>query len=165
MIIAVSACLLGEKCKYSGGDNRDPAVEAFCAGHETLPVCPEVAGGLPVPRVSAEIGAGGRVRTRDGRDVTEAFARGAEACVRRCRERGAALAVLQPRSPSCGIGRVYDGSFSGRLVPGDGLFAQALRREGIPCIPADAVGAYGSPEAAAGGKPPGKEPGSPGDSE
>lgn len=135
MRIVVSACLLGENCKYSGGNNLDGRLAGLLEGHEVLPLCPEMAGGLPCPRPCAEQ-QGDRVVNTEGCDVTEAFERGARICAERAA--GCDLAVLQPRSPSCGVHQVYDGTFSGRLVPGEGVFARVLRLQGIPCHePAD----------------------------
>ena len=126
----MSACLLGERCKYSGGHNFSEAVAAFVRGHEVIPVCPEQLGGLPTPRVPAEI-VGGTVMNRDGENVDAAFRLGAERAFHR-----ADLAVLQPRSPSCGVGWIYDGTFTGALTPGDGVFAALLRERGVPAVPA-----------------------------
>ena len=130
MRIVVSACLLGENCKYSGGNNRSEAVLAFLRGHEVLPVCPEVLGGLPTPRTPAEI-VDGTVTTKDGRNVDAAFRRGAALALAQAEERGAELAILQPRSPSCGAREVYDGTFSGRKVRGQGVFARLLMDSGF----------------------------------
>ena len=137
MRIAVSACLLGETCKYNGGNNLRPELVEALQGHEVVPVCPEVLGGLATPRVPAEI-VRGEVRNREGESVDAAFRRGAEAAWERMQAAGGCdLAVLQPRSPSCGVGTIYDGTFTGTLVPGDGIFAALLRERGIPCVSAD----------------------------
>lgn len=128
--ILISACLLGENCKYNGGNNYDPAAEALRESYELVPVCPERLGGLPTPRTPSER-VGERVLTRDGRDVTEAFVDGAEKALALAGSCGAVLAVLQPRSPSCGYGQVYDGTFSGRLVSGKGVAAELLEANGI----------------------------------
>lgn len=136
MRIIVSACLLGECCKYSGGHNRNERVLAFIEGHEVIPVCPEVMGGLPVPRPPAEI-VDGVVMNNQGVSVDAAFRAGVRAALARIGEQGADLAILQPRSPSCGVTQVYDGSFSGVLRPGQGLLAEALTQLGIRCIDAD----------------------------
>ena len=125
MKVLVSACLLGENCKYSGGNNRNETVLAFLKDHEAVPVCPEVLGGLPAPRTPAEI-VDGAVIARDGENVDQAFRRGAELALDIARRAGAELAVLQPRSPRCGVRQVYDGTFSGRRVPGMGVFARLL---------------------------------------
>ncbi len=131
MKIMVSACLLGENCKYNGGNNRNDALLALLAGHEVIPVCPEVAGGLPVPRLPSEI-RDGRVVARDGTDVDAAFRLGAEKCLALCEGKPVGCAILKARSPSCGKDCVYDGSFSGVLVRGDGVFAALLKEHGIP---------------------------------
>lgn len=132
MKVLVSACLLGENCKYSGGNNLDSRVAEWLrkTGCEAVPVCPEVLGGLPVPRTPAEI-VNGVVTARDGRNVDMAFHRGAALALETARREGAELAILQPRSPSCGVKEVYDGTFSGRKVPGAGVFARLLRENGF----------------------------------
>lgn len=128
--LLVSACLLGEDCKYNGGNNYFPDVEKLRERFEVIPVCPEQLGGLPTPRTPSER-VDDRVLTRDGQDVTEAFRRGAEKALSIARAEGAGRAVLQVRSPSCGCGTIYDGTFSGRLVPGKGVAAQLLEQNGI----------------------------------
>ena len=122
MKIMVSACLLGKNCRYDGGNNRNEELLEMLAGQEVIPVCPEVAGGLPVPRVPAEI-SGGRVVNREGQDVDEAFRRGAEKVMEIAEKEQPDLIILQSRSPSCGVNEIYDGSFSGKKVPGHGIFA------------------------------------------
>ena len=128
----VSACLLGENCKYSGGSNLCPALLDWLKreGHEAVPVCPEVLGGLPTPRTPAEI-VDGVVTAKDGRSVDAEFRRGAALALERAREAGVTLAVLQPRSPSCGAREIYDGTFSGRKIEGQGVFAQLLAENGV----------------------------------
>ena len=134
MRIAVSACLLGERCKYNGGSNEDERLVVALAGHDLVPVCPEVLGGLPVPRPRAEIRAGNVVNEHN-ESVDAAFRLGAERALARIEAAGGVdLAVLQPRSPSCGVGRIYDGMFSGTLVPGNGVFAELLLARGIPVL-------------------------------
>lgn len=126
--LLISACLLGAKCKYSGGSNALPpeTLAALKARYRLIPVCPEVAGGLPVPREPGER-QGDRVVSRSGRDVTEAYRRGAEAALALAGRFGCRKALLKARSPSCGSGQIYDGSFSGRLIDGDGVAAALLR--------------------------------------
>ena len=121
----VSACLLGVECRYDGGGQAIDRLDALMARYELIPVCPEQLGGLPTPRTPAERREG-RVVDRDGADVTDAFRRGAAQACRIAALYGAELALLKARSPSCGRGRIYDGSFTGRLVPGDGVAARAL---------------------------------------
>ena len=130
--LLISACLMGFNCKYSGGNNALPEqeLETLKQHYRLIPVCPEAAGGLPTPRVPSER-RGDRVITRDGRDVTEAFRRGAEIAAALAKRFRARRALLKSNSPSCGCGSVYDGSFSGRLIHGDGVTAEALRRIGV----------------------------------
>ena len=131
--IAVSACLLGDNCKYNGGNNFSEKVAKFVQGHEVIPVCPEVMGGLPTPRESSEI-VDGVVRHKDGTSVDEEFRRGAEIALEKVLENGVELVILQSRSPSCGVKQVYDGTFSGTLIPGQGVFAKLLTENGIEVI-------------------------------
>ena len=130
--LLISACLLGANCKYSGGNNALPPekLAALRERYHLIPVCPEVAGGLPVPREPSER-KGTRVVSRSGRDVTEAYRRGAETALALARRFGCRKALLKARSPSCGSGQIYDGSFSGRLLSGDGVAAALLREAGL----------------------------------
>lgn len=132
MNILVSSCLLGAACKYSGGDNRCPALLAALAagGHTPVPVCPEVYGGLPTPRPPAER-RGARVVTEAGADVTTQYEKGAVIAVQLAQTAGCRAAILKANSPSCGCGQIYDGSFTHRKVPGDGVAAAALRQAGL----------------------------------
>jgi len=138
MDVVMSACLLGEACRYDGGSKPHEAARRLASHVRVHPVCPETAGGLPVPRPPAEQ-VGERVLLRDGTDVTDAFVEGARSCVEAARSCGASLAVLKARSPSCGVGFVYDGTYSGKLVRGDGIFAQLLGREGICMVTEEVV--------------------------
>ena len=132
MKIAVSACLLGENCKYNGGNNYNEKLVEFLKEHEVVGVCPEVLGGLPIPRMSSEI-VEGVVRHKDGTSVDEEFRKGAKESLRIIKEMGAELVILQSRSPSCGVGIIYDGTFSKTLIPGDGVFVKLLKENGI-CV-------------------------------
>ena len=140
MKIVVSACLMGEDCKYNGLDNYCTLlVEAIeKTGSEVVLVCPEMFGGLPCPREPAEI-VDGVVLDRTGRNVDVAFRRGAQRALDICEQAGGpdeiALCILQDRSPSCGVGRVYDGTFNGALVSGNGIFAEQLLAHGYRVIP------------------------------
>lgn len=136
MVILVSACLLGENCKYSGGNNRSQQVLDYVAGHTVIPVCPEVMGGLPVPRLPAEI-VDGVVTNRTGVSVDKAFRAGVQQVLDMIEGKHIDLAILQPRSPSCGSRQVYDGTFTGTLRPGQGVLAEALMQRGIPITDAD----------------------------
>ena len=142
MKVVVSACLLGENCKYSGGNNRcDRLIERLSERPdiEVIPVCPEVAGGLPTPRPPAEI-VDGEVVNNQGVSVDAEYRAGIAAEMERLApmiDAGeVAAAVLQSRSPSCGVHEVYDGTFTGRLIPGQGLFAEALAQAGVTLVDA-----------------------------
>ena len=128
--LLISACLLGRNCKYSGGNNYTPAVEKLKDRYELVPVCPECMGGLPIPHDPSER-VGDKVISRTGTDVTAPFQRGAELALRRARQTGAKLALLKERSPSCGCGTIYDGTFTGTVVPGDGVAAELLAKNGV----------------------------------
>lgn len=134
--IVVSACLLGYNCKYSGGNNRCEAVLRFTEGRKVVAVCPEQLGGLPTPRIPAEI-VRGEVRNAAGESVDVAFREGARRAAALLEGEDVEMAILQPRSPSCGAREIYDGTFSRRLIPGQGVFAQLLMEKGIrvlePC--------------------------------
>ena len=130
MKILVSACLRGSRCRYDGGAKPDARVIALGAEHELVPVCPERLGGLEAPREPSEI-SGGRVFGRDGRDVTAEFELGARRALEAARRFGCRCAILKERSPSCGSSAVYDGSFSGRVVPGAGVAAALLMENGV----------------------------------
>ena len=131
MNILVSACLLGVRCRYDGASKPNEAVLKLMECHTLIPVCPEQLGGLATPRPPAERQEDA-VRTQSGTDVTEQYRRGAEEALRLCRLYDCRAAVLKERSPSCGSGAVYDGTFSGTLTDGDGVTAELLRANGIP---------------------------------
>ena len=133
MKIAVSACLLGENCKYNGGNNYNEKVMEFVKGHEVIGICPELLGGLPVHRKPAEI-VDGIVRTKDGASVDEEFRLGSEAAMKIIEEHDIELVILQSRSPSCGVKTIYDGTFSGNLVAGQGVFAQMLAKRNCKIV-------------------------------
>ena len=138
MKIAVSACLLGHNCKYSGGNNRSQKVLDYIEGHEVIPVCPEVTGGMPTPRVPVEL-KDSKAINRDGEDVTEFFQRGVEKTMEKLDGQNLDLAILQPRSPSCGCKQIYDGTFTKTLIEGKCRCAQALAEAGIPMLDRDDV--------------------------
>jgi uncharacterized protein YbbK (DUF523 family) len=137
--VLVSACLLGLACRYDGGAATDETVTELTGEHTLVPFCPEIYGGLPTPREPAEI-RGGRVVTRSGADVTEAYEKGAREALRVARTLGCECALLQDRSPSCGCGIIHDGSFTGALVPGDGVTAKLLGANGVRVLPASRAG-------------------------
>ncbi len=128
--ILVSACLLGENCKYDGNNNFNKNVLKLKEYFNIIPVCPEVFGGLPIPRTPSEV-CGNRVVTSDGADVTAAFADGAERTLYIAQEKNCPAALLKERSPSCGCGRIYDGSFTSNLVDGNGITAELLIKNDI----------------------------------
>ena len=130
MKIMVSACLLGQKCKYDGGDNLNESVLAFTENHEVIPVCPEMEGGLPAPRFPCEI-LNGIVMNSVGENKDREFREGAEKCLVLAKEKEIELAILQPRSPTCGVGHIYDGTFSGKIIEGNGVFASLLLENGF----------------------------------
>ena len=131
-MIIVSACLAGYRCRYDGKTVPNEEIVALIKRGEAIPACPEMLGGLPCPRVPSERSADGtRVITREGGDVTEAFRIGAEETLRLARLYGCDRAILKARSPSCGRGLIYDGTFSGTLREGDGVAAALLRENGI----------------------------------
>ena len=132
MNILVSACLLGENCKYNGGNNLAQGLsEALLAhGMTAVPFCAEQAGGLPTPRIPAER-VGEKVLNKQGEDVTAPFYLGAQLALERAQAMACKAAILKKNSPSCGSGTIYDGSFSGVLVQGDGVTAELLKANGI----------------------------------
>ena len=135
MNILVSRCLLGEPCRYDGRSVPVPQLEKLRqAGHVLIPVCPEVLGGLPTPRSPAERQPDGRVVNRAGEDVTAAYLEGAGRTLALALEAGCTLAVLKAKSPSCGCHEIYDGSFTGRLVPGQGVAARLLEESGVRVV-------------------------------
>jgi uncharacterized protein YbbK (DUF523 family) len=129
-MIIVSACLAGITCRYDGAAKPCEAVIRLVAEGQAVPLCPEQLGGLPTPRPPAEI-IGSRVIRKDGVDVTAQFTRGALEALKLARLVGAKTAILKSRSPSCGFGKIYDGSFTGRLAEGSGLFAELCKQAGI----------------------------------
>lgn len=135
--ILVSACLLGEPCRYDGRAKPSAAVQELAKCHRLVPVCPEVEGGLTTPRPPSELqvaDAGQRVVNAEGVDVTVAFERGAEAACRLAEAEECAVAVLKSGSPSCGSETVYDGTFTGRMRRGEGVTAARLRERGIRVV-------------------------------
>lgn len=131
MKLLISACLLGCRCRYDGASKPLPWIAALAERHTLVPVCPEQLGGLSTPRPPSER-RGNRVATRTGGDVTAQYRRGAEETLRLCRLLGCEAALLKERSPSCGSGEIYDGTFTGTLTEGDGVTAELLRAQGIP---------------------------------
>lgn len=126
----VSACLAGLGCRYDGAAKPCPAVMKLVAAGQAIPLCPEQLGGLTTPRNPAER-VGDRVLSRNGADVTAEFIRGAEEAMKIVELSGADGVILKAKSPSCGCGRIYDGTFTGTVIPGDGVFAALCRARGL----------------------------------
>ena len=130
-MILVSACLAGYRCRYDGAVHVNKRVAALIRGGQAVPICPEMLGGLPCPRIPCERRSDGTVTAKDGTDRTEAFALGAEEALRIAKLYDCDTAILKARSPSCGKGRIYDGTFSGTLTDGNGVTAELLQNNGI----------------------------------
>jgi len=130
--LLISRCLLGDACRYDGKSKPLPAetLQALRDRYDLIPVCPEVLGGLPTPRTPSER-QGARVVMKTGADVTAEYRRGAEASLRAAQENHVCAAVLKERSPSCGRGEIYDGTFTGTLTEGNGVTAQLLLENGF----------------------------------
>ena len=134
----VSACLTGENCKYNGGNNLSQKVMDLLKNNTVITICPEVMGGLPTPRVPAEI-VSGEVINRDGISVDREYHAGAEKALKIAQQEQPDLIVLQSRSPSCGVKQRYDGSFSGRLVSGSGMTTELLICNGFGVLDAEDI--------------------------
>ena len=134
--IMVSACLLGENCKYNGGNNFAPAVAEFLKGREVLAICPEMMAGMGCPRTPIEI-VDGVLMDRDGNNVDEAMRKAVAQAMEWIRKENIQCAILQSRSPTCGVNQVYDGTFSGKLISGFGIFAKALKDAGYQVLDAE----------------------------
>ena len=136
--ILISACLVGENCKYSGGNNLSPKIDALLEKYDLIPFCPEEQGGLPTPRNPSEQKGNG-VYMDNGKDVTEQFEDGAKKALMLCLYLKINIAVLKERSPSCGTHQIYDGSFSGKVIPGMGVTAKLLKENGIKVYSEDQI--------------------------
>lgn len=133
MKILVSACLLGQNCKYNGKNNYNHTLIELLKGHEVFPVCPEVMGGLPTPRIPCER-CQNRVIGKDGLDYTQAYREGAKKAIEVAKAHSVDCAIVKSRSPSCGKTLIYDGTFQSILIPGSGVFCESLNRLQIPVI-------------------------------
>lgn len=136
--ILVSACLLGRNCKYNGGNNYNSEVAEWVKDRSVLPVCPEELAGLGIPRIPIEL-VNGILTDRDGRNVDEKLRSAVKQLMEQLGEEQIDCAVLQSRSPTCGVNQIYDGTFSGTLIPGSGIFAQALKAAGYQVIDAEDI--------------------------
>ncbi len=131
--ILVSACLLGVNCKYDGYNNYSDEIDEFLKDYEVIPICPEIMGGLPTPRIASER-LETKVLTKDGRDVTAQYVKGANECLFLAKKYDVKKALLKLKSPSCGYGQIYDGTFSHTLIDGNGVTAELLQQNGIEII-------------------------------
>ena len=131
--ILVSACLLGVNCKYNGGNNYNENIEEYLSDKEIIPICPEIYGGLPTPRVPSEI-RNNQVFTEDNIDVTENFKKGAEETLKLAKRLGVTKALLKSKSPSCGYKKIYDGTFTNQLIDGNGITTRLLLENGFEIL-------------------------------
>ena len=131
--ILVSACLLGNNCKYDGGNNKNDKVLEYLKDKEVIPICPEIMGGLPTPRVPSEI-LDDKVISKDGVDVTNSFIKGANEVLYLAKLFNVKKALLKAKSPSCGVGEIYDGTFTHTKINGNGITASALKDNGIEVL-------------------------------
>jgi uncharacterized protein YbbK (DUF523 family) len=129
-VIIVSACLAGVKCRYNGQAFSIPEIIELVKKGQAIPLCPEILGKLPIPRLSAEQCDGG-IFSRDGQDLTKEYIAGAKVALNIARLVGCKKAILKSKSPTCGCGKIYDGTFSGKLINGDGIFCEFLKEENI----------------------------------
>ncbi len=128
--LLISACLVGENCKYNGGNNLLQQIKALKEKYELIPVCPEQLGGLSTPREPSEISKG-RVMNKANEDVTDAFQKGANKTLEIAKGNNCFACLLKERSPSCGVNEIYDGSFSGKVISGSGITALLLSKRGL----------------------------------
>lgn len=133
MKLLVSACLLGINCKYNGKNNQNNKILELLKNYDLIPICPETLGGLPTPRIPSEI-QNDKVITKDGRDVTKEYQKGAKEALKIAKLYDCKIAILKEKSPSCGCGKIYDGTFSKTLVDGDGMTARLLKENNIKII-------------------------------
>ena len=138
MTILVSACLMGENCKYNGGNNYNAAVVEYVKGKQVLPICPELMAGMGCPRTPIEI-VDSVLMDRNGNNVDAAMREAVAQAMEMIRKDNIQYAILQSRSPTCGVNETYDGSFSGKLIPGSGVLAQALKDAGYQVIDAEDI--------------------------
>lgn len=130
-MILVSACLAGVKCRYDGESNKNQSIVDLVKSGRAIAVCPELLGGLDTPRDFCELNSSNRVITYKGEDITDFYTRGAYKTLEIAKIVNAEIAILQQRSPSCGCGKIYDGSFSRKLINGDGCTAKLLKENGV----------------------------------
>lgn len=136
MKVLVSSCILGKNCKYNGGNNYNPRVMEFVKDKEVVEICPELLAGLPIPRPSAEL-VDGIVMGIDGKNVDKEYRYAVDMAMKKIEYLDIDLVILQSRSPTCGVNLIYDGSFTGKLIKGQGLFTQALIKAGYKVVDAE----------------------------
>lgn len=144
-MIFVSACLVGINCKYNGGNNFNEKILNLVKEKKAIPICPEQLGGLPTPRVPVELKViDGKTYAinKEGKDVTNNFVKGADEVLKLAKELNIKQAILQPRSPSCGVGKIYSGNFDGKLIDGDGILVKLLKENNIEVISLDEYDKY-----------------------
>jgi len=134
----VSACLAGVKCRWNGEARPCQKVIELVEQNEAVPVCPELLGGLTIPRIPAEQ-KNDKVFTKDGKDVTDQFEKGAEEGLKIAKLINCNEAIVKSKSPSCGSGQIYDGTFSGKLVYGDWVFTKLLKKNNIKVFTEDEI--------------------------
>ena len=133
MRVLVSSCVMGKNCKYNGGNNYNPKVVEFLKDKDVIEICPELLANLPIPRPSAEL-VDGVVMSINGENADKEYCHAVEISMKEIEHMDIDLVILQSRSPTCGVNQVYDGSFTGKLVKGQGLFAQALIKAGYKVV-------------------------------
>lgn len=141
-MIFVSACLVGINCKYNGGNNYNEKIFEMVKDGKAIPICPEQLGGLATPRTPSEIKIINGIRhviNKEGEDVTQNFENGAKEVLELAKKLNIKHAILQPRSPSCGVGKIYSGNFNGQLIDGNGILAELLIENGIEVLTPDDV--------------------------
>ena len=136
--ILISACLVGDNVKYNGSNNQNPLIEKLLEKYELVPFCPEVEGGLPIPRFSCER-KGEIVINSNNEDVTDNFVTGADLAYNICLFLKIKIAILKERSPSCGVHEIYDGTFSHKVISGMGVTTELLKRKGITVYNEDEI--------------------------
>lgn len=138
MKVLVSACIMGVNCKYNGKNNENIAAMNFLKDKEVISICPEVLAGMKIPRSCAEI-VDGRVVDENGNDVSLEYDKAVAVALSKIQKEEIDLVILQSRSPTCGVNQIYDGSFTGKLIPGMGLFAKALKQRGYNIIDVEEI--------------------------
>lgn len=138
MKVLVSSCILGKNCKYNGKNNFNSKVVEFLNGKEVIDICPELLAEMSIPRPSAEM-VNGTIMDIDGNNVDTAYRTAAQLALKEIADMKIDLVILQSRSPTCGVNQIYDGSFTGKLIKGQGVFAEALIKAGYTVIDAEDI--------------------------